>query len=170
MRNSIGVLLVSGLVLTSCGTVRDSRLNPFNWFGRAEAVETTSAKEINPLIPREKESIFRRGETEYAGTPVSTINGLVIERVSGGAILRVRATAALQGAFEVVLEPENEDELPVDGVLTYRVLAIQPTGFRQGTVQSREINAARFRTDQELAGVRTIRVMAADNALQVRRR
>lgn len=170
MRKSIGVLLVSTLVLTSCGTVRDSRLNPFNWFGRAEKVEVVSEKEVNPLIPRKRESIFQRDEADYAGTPVASLTTLKVERVSGGALIRVQATAAAQGAFEVVLQPENENEKPVDGVLTYNLLALQPVGQPQGTTRSREINAARFRTDQDLTGVRIIRVVAAQNALQVRRR
>lgn len=167
MRKSFGLLLVSTLVLTSCGSVRESRLNPFNWFGRAERVEVAE-KEINPLIPQKRESIFDREEEEYAGTPVSIVNELHIERVSDGALIRVKATARAQGAFDVVLKPENDDELPVDGVLTYQILALQPAGA-QGTVRSREINVARFRTDQELAGVRTIRVIATENTLQSRR-
>ncbi len=170
MRKSFGLLLASTLVLTSCGTVRDSRLNPFNWFGRAERVDVAVAeKEINPLIPQKRESIFERKEAEYAGTPVSVVNELHIERVSDGALIRVKATASAQGAFDVVLQPANEEELPVDGVLTYNILALQPGGA-QGTVRSREINVARFRTNQELAGVRTIRVVATENALQSRRR
>jgi hypothetical protein len=172
MRKSLGVLLASTLVLTSCGAVRESRLNPFNWFGRAEKVETAPQEEINPLIPREREGLFRRSAREipYAGTSVAELTELKIERVAGGAIIRVRGTAQTQGAYEVRLEPVNEEELPIDGVLTYRLLAIQPAGYREGTVRSREINAARFRTDQELIGVRTIRIEGASNALQSRRR
>jgi len=170
MRKTIGFLLVSSLLVISCGRVADSRLNPFTWFGRAERVEAPT-EEINPLIPQSRESIFeRRGEEEYAGTPVLSVNDLVIERVSGGAIIRVLGTAQTQGAFEARLTPENEDETPVEGVLTYRLEAIQPEGFRQGPARSREINIARFRTDQNLAGVRTIRVVGQSNALQVRRR
>ncbi|MDC0737238.1 hypothetical protein N6L24_03010 [Cognatishimia sp. SS12] len=169
MHKPIGVLLVSTLVLTSCGTVRDSRLNPFNWFGRAERVETVDAEEINPLIPRKRDSIFDREEVAYPGVPVANITELRVERVSGGALIRAKGIAATQGAFEALLEPENDDELPVDGVLTYRLLAIQPAGFRQGTPQSRELNIARFRTLQDLDGVRVIRVVGAQNALQVRR-
>lgn len=170
MRKSLGILLVSSIALTSCGRVAESRLNPLNWFGRAEKVEV-DAKEINPLIPQKRESIFqRRGEEVYAGTAVLTINDVKIERVSGGAIIRVLGTAQTQGAFETRLTPENEDELPVDGVLTYRLEAIQPEGFRQGPERSREINIARFRTAQDLTGVRTIRIVGANNAMQVRRR
>ncbi|WP_072791642.1 hypothetical protein [Cognatishimia maritima] len=169
MRKSLGLVLVATVFVTSCGRVSESRLNPFNWFGRAERVETTEA-EINPLIPRKRESIFDRGPEVYPGTPVLVINDVKIERVSGGAIIRVLGTAQTQGAFEARLTPENDDELPVDGVLTYQLEAIQPTGFRTGPERSREINIARYRTFQDLNGVRTIRIVGAANAMQVRRR
>lgn len=172
MRTTIGILLVSSLLVTGCGRVADSRLNPFNWFGRAEPVEASAeAEEINPLIPQKRESIFeRRGEEAYAGTAVLTVNDVKVERASGGVIIRVLGTAQTQGAFEARLTPENDDELPVDGVLTYRLEAIQPPGFRQGPARSREINIALFRTEQDLSGVRTIRIVGQNNAMQVRRR
>ena len=169
MRKSLGILLVSSIALTSCGRVSESRFNPLNWFGRAEKVEV-DAEEVNPLIPRKRDSIFDRGPEVYPGTAVLTINDVKIERVSGGAIIRVLGTAQTQGAFEVRLTPENDEELPVDGVLTYRLEAIQPAGYRQGPERSRAINIARFRTTQDLTGVRTIRIVGETNAMQVRRR
>lgn len=161
----LGVLLISTLVLSACA----SRFNPVNWFGSSEEVET-SAEEVNPLIPRDRESILRRpDEPEYQGTIVADLSTLKIERVSGGAIIRVTGIAATQGAYDVRLEPENEDHIPVKGVLTYQLLALQPPGHRQGNTRSRELSAAVFRTDQELAGVRTIRIVGANKTLQSRR-
>ncbi|QTN35608.1 hypothetical protein [Cognatishimia activa] len=168
MKKTIGLLLIATLTLSACGRVRDSAINPFNWFGGSETVETT-AEEVNPLIPQERESLLRRPEAEYAGTLVADLTTLKIERVAGGAIIRVKGIASTQGAFDVRMEPENEDQEPVKGVLTYTLLAVQPPGFRQGPAQSREITAAVFRTDQELANVRTIRVVGANKTLQSRR-
>ena len=168
MKKTIGLLLIATLTLSACGRVRDSAINPFNWFGGSETVETT-AEEINPLIPRERESLLRRPEAAYAGTLVADLTTLKVERVAGGAIIRVKGIASTQGAFDVRMEPENEDQEPVKGVLTYTLLAVQPPGFRQGPAQSREITAAVFRTDQELANVRTIRVVGANKTLQSRR-
>jgi len=37
MRKTFSAILVSTLVLTGCATVRDSRVNPFNWFGTARS-------------------------------------------------------------------------------------------------------------------------------------
>ena len=168
MKKTIGLLLIATLTLSACGRVRDSAINPFNWFGGSETVETT-AEEVNPLIPQERESLLRRPEAAYAGTLVADLTTLKIERVAGGAIIRVKGIASTQGAFDVRMEPENEDQEPVKGVLTYTLLAVQPPGFRQGPAQSREITAAVFRTDQELANVRTIRVVGANKTLQSRR-
>ncbi|GAA6207539.1 hypothetical protein NBRC116601_08320 [Cognatishimia sp. WU-CL00825] len=166
MRKSLGVLLVSTMILASCG----SRFNPVNWFGRAEKVETASVQEINPLIPRKKDSIFQRDDAAYAGEIIANVTELKIERASGGAVIRVKGVASTQGAYDVLLKPENERALPVDGVLTFTLLAVQPSGFRQGPERSRELTVAVFKTDQDLQSVRTIRVLGANGALQVRRR
>ena len=168
MKKTLGILLISALVLSACGRVRDSAVNPFNWFGSSETVET-DAEEVNPLIPVKKNSILDREEAPYAGTLVADLTTLKIERVSGGAIIRVKGIASTQGAFDVRMQPENDDHEPVKGVLTYTLLAVQPPGFRQGPAQSREITAAVFRTDQELANVRTIRVVGANKTIQSRR-
>lgn len=171
MRKSIVALLISTLVLSACGSVRESRLNPFNWFGRAEAVDANAetAEEINPLIPTRGESILQREGPGYQGTIVAEVNSLRIERVAGGAIIRVTGTTATQGAYDVLLQPENEDHTAENGVLTYRLMAVQPSGFRIGSTRSREISAAVYRTDQELDSVRTIRIVGANKSLQSRR-
>ena len=168
MKKTLGILLVATLTLTACGRVRDSAINPFNWFGGSETVET-SEEEVNPLIPVKKNSILNREPVTYRGTPVADLTTLKIERVAGGAIVRVKGIASSQGSFDVRLEPENEDLIPVKGVLTYTLLAVQPPGFRQGPARSREITAAAFLTSQQLASVRTIRVVGANKTLQSRR-
>ena len=68
------------------------------------------------------------------------------------------------------LTPENEAEEPVDGVLTYRLEGIRPgRNTAVGTVPTREVIAARRLTEQQLRGVRSIRVEGAQNALVSRR-
>lgn len=168
MKRSFGILLVSAFVLSSCGSVRESRINPFNWFGSSETVET-EAEEVNPLIPRERQSLLSAPVTDYAGTLVSDVSSLRIERVAGGAVVRVAGVTATQGAFDVRLQPDNEDLLPEKGVLTFSLLALQPPGFRQGPARSREVTAAAFLTDQQLSAIRTIRVVGANKTLQSRR-
>ena len=123
MRKTFSALLLSTLVLTGCATVRDSRVNPFNWFGKARSAPIAqSSAQANPLIPQTS-SIFsrkRNSNAVYNGRPVDQITDLTIERVPGGILLRATGLAARQGLYDVQLVPQNKDELPVDGVLTYR--------------------------------------------------
>lgn len=171
MRITVSALLVSTLTLSACGGFRDSRVNPFNWFGRSEpAPVATTVEETNPLIPGST-GLFRsnRAPEVYQGQPIDTVSDLVIERVPGGAIIRATGVAAVQGVYDVRLTPANEDEAPVDGVLTYRIEGLRQAGTPQGTPATREVIVARKVTSQMLANARTIRVEADRNALQARR-
>lgn len=173
MRKTFSALLVSTLVLTGCATVRDSRVNPFNWFGNARSEPLTQTEvNTNPLIPS-KVGLFasaRAKQAVYTGQPFDQVTDLTIERVPGGAIVRVTGLAARQGIYDVRLTPENEGELPVDGVLTYRLEGVSPaTNTAVGQQPTREVVAARKLTNQDLAGVRSIRVEGERNALVSRR-
>ncbi|SFD69053.1 hypothetical protein SAMN04488523_10286 [Sulfitobacter brevis] len=171
MRKTTSLLLVLTLSLGACGTIRDSRVNPFNWFGKSRS-EPASASTTNPLIPASG-GLFRRSSAEknaYEGRPFEQISDLTIEQVPGGAIIRATGLAARQGIYEVQLTPANADEEPVDGVLTYRLEGIRPTGKTAvGAVPTREVIAARRVTDQTLAGVTSIRVEGQLNAQVARR-
>lgn len=154
--------------------VRDSRLNPFNWFGRSQEVPVQQVEgEVNPLIPR-RSGLFGNARQQFQNqdltTPIATVSDLTVERVPGGAIVRATGLDELQGAFNVVLVPETEEEVPVDGVLSYTLERQRPAGPRPvGPPQTREVVVARKLTDQQLRGVRTIRVQSAQNARAVRR-
>lgn len=173
MVRTVTLLVAASLVLASCGVIRDSRLNPFNWFGRSSEVPVQqSGEEVNPLIP--ERSLLLGGSRNNADidltTPIAEITALRVERVPGGAIIRVEGRDTRQGAFNVEIVPANEEELPTDGVLLYTLerqlpIAAQPVG----PAQTREVVAARHVTDQTLIGVRRIRVEAAQNAREVRR-
>lgn len=167
MRILLSALLISTLTLAGCGSIRNSRINPFNWFGNSRA-EALPAEVTNPLLPLRNR--FRRPEAVYFGTPVDTIKDLSIERVAGGALVRVKGIAATQGSYEVKLVPENDGE-PVKGVLTLTLKAQVPNSKnRISTEASREVNTAHFLSDNDLEGARTIRVLGARNARSSRRR
>lgn len=175
MRKTLSALLLFTLVISGCGAIRDSRANPFNWFGnsRSAPVETQADAAANPLIPT-RSGLFARARAQdafYLGNSIDQITDLTVERVPGGAIIRATGRARFQGIYAVQLTPQNVDELPVDGVLIYRMEGVAPNGgaLAGGTEQSREVTAARAVTDQTLAGVRSIRVEGARNA-QVSRR
>ncbi len=174
MRTPITTVLIASFLLAGCGTVRDSRLNPFNWFGRAQPVAMEEdPSTTNPLIPR-RGGLFAASRQRYVErdltTPIASVTNLVVERVPGGAIVRATGVDQRQGAFDVQLVPDNEEELPVDGVLAYTLERQRPDTPRPvGPVQTREVVVARKLTDQQLRGVSSIRVAAAQNALAVRR-
>ncbi|MEL6619209.1 MAG: hypothetical protein AAFP16_10065 [Pseudomonadota bacterium] len=171
-------LLIATLTLSACGAVRDSRINPFNWFGRSQSetvVVADTRAETNPLIPEERRgnllSLFSRSDVVIPTAPMDQVSDLVIERVPGGAIIRATGVSTYVGAFNVVLVPTTEDEVPVDGILTYSLEAARPANARPGGTQRiRTFTVARHVTDNQLKGVRAIRVAAARNARTSSRR
>jgi hypothetical protein len=172
MRNLTSALLVSTLVLAGCGTVRDSRFNPFNWFGRAQ-VEPVQNAEVNPLIPTGRTGIrlFNRQTVEVpAGPLVAQVSDVTVERIAGGALIRATSVSDTVGAFDVRLEPVNDGE-PVDGVLSYELRAYTaPAGNVPMPERARSHTAAVRVSDSDLEGVRSIRVVAARNAATTSRR
>lgn len=172
MRNLTSALLISTLIVAGCGSVRESRFNPFNWFGRAQ-VEPVQDAEVNPLIPTGGGgiSLFGRRNVEVpAGPLVAQVSDVTVSRIAGGALIRATAVSDTVGAFNVTLEPVN-DGLPVDGVLTYELRAYTaPAGTVPMPERARSHVAALRVSDSDLAAVRTIRVVAARNAATVARR
>ena len=163
MRKSLTVLLILTMTLGACA----SRFNPLNWFGRGQPV--AAQEDSNTLIPRRR-GILERRTKFYEGTPVGTIQELVVERVPGGAIVRATTVAPKHGTYDVQLTPVHPDEKPVDGVLTYKFEGLQPrSSLPPGSDYSRQITAARALTDQQLEGVRSIQVVGAHNAMIARR-
>ena len=169
------LLLVGTMTLAACST----RLNPINWFGqgRSERVQAPSeVEEVNPLIPdrdRGRINLFRArdDDEEYPGGPIDQVSSLVIERVPGGAVIRTSGVADYQGAYGARLFPAHEDEIPVDGVLTYRLEVIRPDRARVGGPERlRTVTVARRLTDNQLANVSTIRIEGLQNAQSSQRR
>ena len=178
MRLLTTTLLVATLTVSACGTIRDSRINPFNWFGnsRSEPVQRDSRAQTNPLIPvdNQRRGLFSsvREQTEvYTGSPVDQVSTLVIERVPGGAIVRASGISSFDGPYSVRLTPTTDQAEPVDGVLTYRLEAERPRDAGRTTTQRvRTVTAAVHLTDNELSQVKVIRVEGVRNAQSTTRR
>ncbi len=151
-------LLASAVVvfsLSGCDSVRESRVNPFNWFGQSQ--EET-------LAPR---TGWRRELDNRA--LVAQVSDMAVERFPGGAIIRAEGITPTQGWWDAELVAEN-DGRPVDGVLTYDFRIAAPrTETRVSTPQSRSVSAAVRISDRRLEGVRMIVVRGAENARSVRR-
>jgi hypothetical protein len=173
MRRTLSALMISTLVLAGCGAVRDSRVNPFNWFGNSRSEPVQTRESTNPLIPSVRRGIFanqRARDAIYRGQPFQQVTDLTVERVPGGAIIRATGLAERQGIYDVQLTPATDDETPIDGVLIYRLEGVTPANAtRVGTAPTREVIAARKVTDQTLAGVSQIRVEGQLNAQVARR-
>ena len=139
------------LLVTACGTVRESRLNPFNWFGR-------STETAQPLLAL-SEKVDRRPLVEQ----VVSMN---IEAMPGGAIVRATGLPPTQGFWsgELVADPVD------NGTLTLRFVIVPPAETtRVSTQQSREVVVAIFLSTQKLVGIRQITVVGARNARTSRR-
>ncbi|SDY02832.1 hypothetical protein [Citreimonas salinaria] len=169
MGRTVAGLVVAAMVLGGCASLRESRVNPFNWFGRAEpvAVTTDATGAANPLIPRRRASFFRRDEpVAFAGQPVMRISDLAVERRPGGAIIRATGVAERLGPWDVRLVPLDQ---PVPAGELAFVLRAQLQPNPVGTELARTLTAAVTLSDQQLSGVSQIRVVGATNALAVRR-
>ncbi|MEQ9259193.1 MAG: hypothetical protein RIG84_08840 [Roseovarius sp.] len=194
MRFSLLALLVSTMLLSACGGgLRDSRINPANWFGRSTSTANETGtvvtadgevQQVNPLIGEKKQSqlttkkqrgatagglsILDKEEGPYLGTMVDQVTSLSVERTSTGAIVKVTGVTARQGAYDVRLVEANNGT-PVDGVLTYELRALQPLNTFQGPEPTRRIEAGAPLTMGDLEMINSVRVVAKRNTRTTRR-
>lgn len=170
MRKTVLASLVLATALSGCSGVRESGLNPFNWFGGSttrKVVAEPQETEVNPLIPNRRSIFEKRPDPPYAGTLVQDVTELHARRTPGGAVLEATGVFRSLGGYDVRLVEQDDND---PATLTYEFLAIQPPAGRGiGTPHVRTVTAARVLTDQELDGVRIIRVIGETNVRTVRR-
>ena len=140
-------------LLAACGGLRDSKVNPRNWFGKSrEARVAATAVEVKD--PRGL---------------VNEIISLKVDRMPGGAIVSAVGLPQSQGYWEASLVPLN-GEKPDKGTLSYEFKLLPPNKpTPPGTPRSREVLTGLFVSDQTLEGVRNIQVIARQNRRSVRR-
>lgn len=146
------VILVLALMtsLAACG----SRLNPFNWFGgdREQRIAVAEVETGTPADPRQL---------------VTEVVDLAVEPTTQGAIVRAMGRPPVQGFWEAELVEVERSE----GAIVYDFRVFPPlTETRQGTPQSREVVVGANLTNFDLAGIRTITVIGAQNRRTVSRR
>jgi hypothetical protein len=155
MQKPLIAALAVVLALGACGSVRDSRLNPMNWFGR-ESTETLApsggwATEID-----------RR-----ALVPVVTEMELI--PTTGGTLLRASGVTQTQGWWDAELRPVNQGR-PVNGALVYEfVLAAPRTATPVSTEVSRTVTAGVKIPTARLGGVQRVIVRGAGNQRSIQR-
>lgn len=145
------LLVTLCVALSGCGGMRQSKLNPFNWFGKSEPRETI-------VLPDEKTD---------PRPLVETVLTLTVEPIPGGAIVRARGLTPTQGWWDAELVPLPLSE---DGVLVYEFRLVPPLNPTDvNTQRSREIDVAIYMSDYKLEAVREIVVQGATNARVARR-
>lgn len=146
-------LLVLTLALAACGGMRDSRLNPRNWFSRSQAEPTLgpirATEDRRPLVPN--------------------VTAMAIEPTSTGAIVRAEAVMPTTGYYDAELVAENNGR-PVDGVLTFRFVAARPRqGMPVSAIGPRRLVAAANLSIYDLEVVREVVVLGAEGSRRARR-
>ncbi len=150
MRRTTAALTLA-LILAGCGGLRDSKLNPFNWFGKSEETEKLAL----PERPADARAL------------VETVLTLQVEDIPGGAIVRATGLTPTQGWWQAELVP-----LPVEAegrlVLEFRIFPpIDDTAV--STPQSREVTVALYLSNIKLAALTEIVVQGQTNARAARR-
>jgi hypothetical protein len=153
MRKAVLAGLAAVMVVTGCATVRESRLNPFNWFGRSQ--EQRAVAQAAALV-------------DGGRVQVDQVTALTVEPTTGGAIVRAVGVPETQGWYKAELIREEGAK---EGEAVFRFVVKKPqVDTRSGTPMSREITAATFLTNFQLEGIRQITVTGARNARSTRRR
>lgn len=148
MKRSLLAALMMVVLLGAC----QSRLNPFNWFGRSAPVETVLISQAEVADPR---------------LLVDEVLSLDIEAFPGGAIVRAEGRNPTQGYWdaELVARP-----IETEGVLIYDFRLLPPVERTDvSTQRSRQVAVAVSLSTVKLDGIREIIVQGARNARAVRR-
>ena len=167
MKSFIFLLLTASLLTTGCESTRDSKANPFNWFGGSKK-EGNQSDAKTALIPKKKLTLFTMKKTEavYLGQPIDKLSTLVVDEVPGGLLVQVTGMAQKTGFYNGQLIPLDSAD---PAVRDYRFDIIQPTDTARGSPASRTLSVAVYLTDQDLEAIRVIRVRGANNTLIKRR-
>lgn len=162
-RAALGLMGAGSIVgLSACGRVRESRLNPLNWFGRSQEEEPT-------LAPREGYD-----PNTDPRPVVQQVTALQVDRVPGGALVTATGLPPTQGHWSagLVAEATGASGRPLrDGsTLAFEFRLLPPQSPQpSGPAQSRELTATVYLTDQDMQGVRTITVKGLTNQRSARR-
>lgn len=99
---------------------------------------------------------------------IPVVNAVNVDRLHGGAIVRVRGTTNIQGYSDVNLVALNKGFPDENGVITYEFKAEIPTATVLGpTPRSKEVYAGAYITAIRLPTVKSVRVIAAQNQIVV---
>lgn len=152
MRHAFTAALIAVTFLTACGAMRESRLNPMNWFGRSQEVQQTATTTEAPSDPR---------------ALVQTVLSMNVDSYPGGAIVRATGLPPTQGWWEAELVARPSED-PSVLIFDFRVFA-PPKPQPVVNQQSREITVAVNLSNIKLDGIREIVIQGETNARTSRR-
>lgn len=160
MKKQLLAALAAVSLVSACGGVGSSSLNPFNWGkGRQQASPDTLEPKGGypsqnlPEIPQ-----------------VAQVLSLKIDRNPGGVIVRATGLPPTQGYWDGQLKATNDGEPDKNGVLTFQFLLVPPpVPSAVSTKASREVTVATYVDNYKLRSVRRIVVEGANNSLSARR-
>ncbi len=142
------------MLLSACGTIRESRFNPLNWFGGSRSEPATLGPTTAVVDNR---------------ALVAQVTALAIERTSTGAIVRAEGLTPTQGWWDAELVPQTSLR-PIDGVVVYEFRIASPgRATRVSTPQSRSVTVATTLNQAQLDEIREVVVVGAENQRRVRR-
>ncbi|WP_238364554.1 hypothetical protein [Mesobacterium pallidum] len=163
-RPAIGALVLA-LGLSGCGYIRDSAINPANWFGRGQVTEV-DGEARNPLLPRL--GAFSRRDEVYPGNAIAQITDMGIDRLPGGAVVRVTGVSDRQGPYDARIVQDEEASSADTLVYTFEVVTPRRAPAT-GSVASRTVTAALYLDLEALEGVRRVTVRGRGNEASARR-
>ncbi len=148
MRLPLLATLMLTLTLSACGGLRESRLNPLNWFGRSQAAAPVAlVSSVDQADPRPL---------------VQQVVSMSVEPMPGGAIVRATGLPPTQGHWSGELVARDVDD---QGRLIYDFrLVPPPIAARVSTEFSRQVTVADFVSTQKLEEIRQIIVQGELNA------
>lgn len=157
-------VLAAALALTSgCSSLRESGLNPTNWFGGARMAPAAMPRENLPDLVPARGGVRVVDRRELVAEVLSVSAGAV----NGGLMVQATGIAPTQGFYnaELVRVPSQ-----TQGLLRLAFRAQRPAGAAAiGSPRSRRIAVATVLSPEALAGIRRIRVEAAGSAREIRR-
>ncbi len=150
--------LAALMLLSACAGLRETRLNPFNWFGRSTETPTLEPEGGWQVVTDNR-------------ILVQQVTELEVMPVSGGAMIRAVGLPPTQGWWDAELLAEGDEMRPEGGVLRLAFVIAEPRrAQREGTPMSREVSVALYLSDIRLEDVRQITVSGERNARTVARR
>ena len=174
MHKSLSVLLVATMSLSACSDSNDSDANSSNQSDSATSTPTeVSSEDPNALVPQngDAKGLFERRKVEDNSVPITVINELRFEPIPTGAIIYAAGTAIRQGAFNAQLARVRSEELSKNEVMEFTFRIDYPEdATAQGTERTRMVSKAVTVSTKELEGIRLVRVVGQQNALETLRR